>query len=558
MININNNFISIKTSIEDVKKELIDVVENKENKINRIIRAVLPYFEFYSPTARIAAPLNLLISIGENTQHAYSDLTLVLKNYKESQLSSTTYWHASRGLLELAIVISGVVAYPLSMVLSTILEVANETYELKILIQEKKCTKTDLGIFLYKFTLHTLELGALVSTAPEILAASVAFRIFLEMGQSYQEYKQGHYIEAVSMVGLAIIKSYQVAPQIKELYHKWIKKAPISLEKYALSTPVKLAEGVERRAVIDVGSGGTKVLIVDVDTRTNEIINTIFENSFSVPYQTSLEKSSDKRFDSIVCEQGIKTFKEIKDLLDQHQVQKVSAIATEAFRKADNGESFAKHVKDLTNIPLRIISQQEEGVIAFNSALAVSKIDGKKVVVWDIGTGSFQMTTLDDENHYQVFTGGLGSVPFKNYIINQIQGKNPDLITSPNPITEEDYKAIGRYARKLARQAERDLKSKINSSDMSIVGIGRLFRSSVLPNVSEGGTITRKGLRNFIRASLNKNDKDFKDAFGYVDLPNCIQVLECMKALHIHEISVIETTSTKGLAIGNEKDFMNW
>jgi exopolyphosphatase / guanosine-5'-triphosphate,3'-diphosphate pyrophosphatase len=550
---IDNQFLS-EFSLNGIKDRFIDVIENEENKINRITKAALPYLNFCPSLA----PLDQLVLIGENAQHAYCDLTHALKNYKENQASSTVCWHAGRGLLELAIVINSVAFHSLGAALSSVLDMANEIYELQSLIHKKQCKRSDLGIFLYKFTLYSLELGALVCAAPEVLVASVALRIFLEMGQSYQEYQQGRYIEAVAKLGLAIIRSHQIAPQVKGLYDKWITEIYLPLEQCSFFTSLKVTEGIERRAVVDVGSGGTKVLIVDIDTRTNEIVNTVFENSFSVPYQASLEKSVDNQFDSAVCEQGLKTFQQIQDLLNQHQVQKVSAIATEAFRKASNGESFAKKIQDLTKIPLRIISQQEEGVIAFNSALAVSKVDKKKVVVWDIGTGSFQMTTLSDENDHEVFTGGLGSVPFKNYIIDQIQGKDSDLTNTPNPISEEDYKSIGRFARKLARQAARDLKSKINSYDVTIVGIGRLFRSSVLPNVSEGETINRKGLRNFIRASLNKNDKDFKDPFAHVDVPNCIQVLECMKALHIHEIAVVDTTSTKGLAIGAEKDFAVW
>src|SRR5258708_678017 len=79
---------------------------------------------------------------------------------------------------------------------------------------------------------------------------------------------------------------------------------------------------IERRAAIDIGSGGTKVAIGDVDTETNQIIQIVLDTSFPVPYQASLDKSSDGTFDGETKELGLKTFKEIKEIADQFQVQK--------------------------------------------------------------------------------------------------------------------------------------------------------------------------------------------------------------------------------------------
>jgi exopolyphosphatase/guanosine-5'-triphosphate,3'-diphosphate pyrophosphatase len=116
------------------------------------------------------------------------------------------------------------------------------------------------------------------------------------------------------------------------------------------------ADGLERRGVVDTGSGGTKVLIVDVDVKTNKIVGVIFEHYFPVAYQAALEKSSEGAFDASIQEQGLKTFHDIREIFDQHGVEKVSAIATEAFRKATNGNEFAATVESLTQIPLRVVS----------------------------------------------------------------------------------------------------------------------------------------------------------------------------------------------------------
>lgn len=309
---------------------------------------------------------------------------------------------------------------------------------------------------------------------------------------------------------------------------------------------------IERRAAIDIGSGGTKLAIADVDKTTNKIVNLILEKSFPVPYQAALEQSKDGNFDDNIKNLGLKTFSEIKDLVSNYQVNKVAAVATAAFRTANNGESFAKEVDNKVGIKINIISQQEEGNLAFVSALAVlNDKQPDNIVVWDIGTGSLQLTTLLESQDLTVFKGQLGSIPFRNYIIDVIQDKDSSKINSPNPMTLEDWKLADKYARALARKAFPVIKDKIQAEGM-VVGLGRLFYASIAPVAGHEGKITRKGLRNFINAALNKTDEDLKNPFANVDVSNCILALAFMKALHIQEINVVDTTTTKGLLVAND------
>ena len=54
----------------------------------------------------------------------------------------------------------------------------------------------------------------------------------------------------------------------------------------------QMEAAIERRAAIDIGSGGTKVAIADVDTESNQIVEILLDKSFSVPYQASLDNFS--------------------------------------------------------------------------------------------------------------------------------------------------------------------------------------------------------------------------------------------------------------------------
>jgi exopolyphosphatase/guanosine-5'-triphosphate,3'-diphosphate pyrophosphatase len=229
---------------------------------------------------------------------------------------------------------------------------------------------------------------------------------------------------------------------------------------------------IERRAAIDVGSGGTKVTIADVDTDSKKIVDIIVDTSYPVAYQASLDKSQDGTFDESTREIGLKTFKTIKELADSYNVKQISAIATSAFRKSNNGRDFIDEIQKETSIKVRVIPQIEEGEIAFSSALANGAFSRENVVVLDVGTGSAQMTTTNDSGGLTVYMGEqMGSVAFKFYIIDTIQEKEE--ANTPNPLTEEDVKKADSYARAFARKAYPVIKEKIKSG--STLGIGRLF-----------------------------------------------------------------------------------
>ncbi len=318
---------------------------------------------------------------------------------------------------------------------------------------------------------------------------------------------------------------------------------------FLISTYAQINAEIERRAAIDIGSGGTKLAIADVDTETNQITQVVLDTSFPVAYQASLDKSEDGTFDEETQALGLKTFKEIRDLTNDYQVQKAVAIATSAFRKANNSKEFTAEVQRQTNIHIQIIPQREEGEIAFFSALASGEFSPEEAVVWDIGTGSLQITTQNKSEGLTVYMGEqMGSVAFKSYIINAIQENELDDTFSPNPISEEDLKSADSYARAFGRKAYPIIKQKIQSQG-TVIGIGRLFYHSIRPIAAEECVITRSGLRKFIESALNKTDEELNNPYAHVDVSNCILTLAIMKALHIQRIVPVETTTTRGLLV---------
>jgi exopolyphosphatase/guanosine-5'-triphosphate,3'-diphosphate pyrophosphatase len=300
----------------------------------------------------------------------------------------------------------------------------------------------------------------------------------------------------------------------------------------------------ERRGAVDVGSGTTKICIADVDLQTNKIIRVVLEKQFAIPYQAYVE--ADGCFGESIRSFGINTFKEILEIFEEQGVEKIVAVATEAFRRAANGIAFAEEVQAI-GLPLQVISQEEEGAIGFYSALSSLDQRASSMLVWDIGTGSFQISVENPIDEIIVYMQSFGSVPFKNYIIHNIQGKDLAVEQSPNPISEEDWKKADAFAREIGRKAFPLIKDKIKTVSGVVLGIGRLFSNSIGSISDNPEVISRKDLRDYIRKCLNKTDAELKDSYANVNVSNAILVLGVMKALHIHEIDIVNTTSTKGI-----------
>lgn len=312
-------------------------------------------------------------------------------------------------------------------------------------------------------------------------------------------------------------------------------------------------QNINRRAAVDAGSGAVKVCIAEVNVDTNQIEKTIFEKSFPLPLQKALEQSPDQSFDGAIQEKSGETFREVRQILDAHQVKTVTAIATEAYRKASNGKGLSQAIHHFTGIPLRIISQEEEGVIAFNSAIAASKADPNTAAVWDIGTGSHQITMQNGNGQYQVFKNAPGSVPFQKQMIKS-QGKDPAVTKSPNPINTTDRESARKMTDGMVSGMESHFRDTLPKHQ--ILGIGRLFNNSVKPLVTQTGSVIKQSdLNQTIGSFVGKDDQALNNPFAAGDVSNCLLVEGMMHALSIPQVTTVDTTTAQGLLIGKAHTF---
>ena len=303
----------------------------------------------------------------------------------------------------------------------------------------------------------------------------------------------------------------------------------------------------EVRAAMDIGSGATNIKIANVDTKTNKIVSKIYEQSIQVPYQRELEQSSDNTFSQEVMDQGTAAIKELKTAAERYHVKKVVAVATAAFRQADNAQRFADRIEKETGVHVRIINQDEEGVLAFRGALAVSSLKAENTVVWDIGGGSMQLTTLTNEGTYFVEKGKIASIPFKNAIISEIEHKDLKTTTTPNPISKEDMHSALMYATQSADESSLFIKNKLTAPETSVIAVGNLFNYGIKTLADNKEVVHVDALQNATDKLLGKTDAELNQgALSEVAVSNPILVLGYMNGLHISKVNIVNINNADG------------
>ena len=150
---------------------------------------------------------------------------------------------------------------------------------------------------------------------------------------------------------------------------------------------------LETNAAFDIGSGTTKVKVAMVDSCQRKIVKILLDESRPVPYKDSMKDSS--IFSHQIRKKGIEVIKGLQEKIKQFRPQTLFAVATSAFRSADNAASFVQEIKNQTNLDVKIISQKDEGKLAFIAASSITYLKADSGDAWNMVGGCMHVTTID-------------------------------------------------------------------------------------------------------------------------------------------------------------------
>lgn len=317
-------------------------------------------------------------------------------------------------------------------------------------------------------------------------------------------------------------------------------------------SPVPESKNIELRAAMDIGSGATNMKVAKVDRNTDKIISIIFEQSIPVGYQKQLEQTGDDMFTRATMDEGIKAITALKEMANSYEVKKIMGVATAAFRQAKNSDAFVKEIKEKVGVDVKVISQDEEGFLAFSAAISKVPVPADKAVVWDIGGGSLQMTIQKEGNGYLVAKGGTASAPFKNMIIEKVEGKDLAQVMTPNPMSQEEMSKAIQMSGEIAIESINDeVKAKLKEKDTVVLAVGTLFNYGIRHLVDGKTEATRDELEKAVDKMEGLSDAELGPyvsniAFADVGVSNPLLVIGFMKALGIEKVSILSVNNTDG------------
>ncbi|MBS0290753.1 MAG: hypothetical protein JSS07_12050 [Proteobacteria bacterium] len=324
------------------------------------------------------------------------------------------------------------------------------------------------------------------------------------------------------------------------------------------------------RAAYDIGSNSTKTMAAIVNVCDLSLHQVFVDSAYPVFYRQDLYQSANNEFSTRIQEKGLYALKKAKtnveqfyDTLLSHQHGKIQhcAVATAAFRKAQNGEYVVKNMRTTLDIPIKIISQEEEGKLAYYSAMTQLQHQDVALspIIWDIGGGSMQLTFKEEDQDFKVLGSDLASQTFHALILSEFKKKN-----TPHPMDEAQVKAAIKLAKqhfKVDNELLIMIQQKI-AKGHPIVALGAVHNQVVQPfcheiNRAESLSIYHKtDLYKAIQWLTNKTDDEIQallpgaaTTFVKNQLTNLILVYAIMDVLGIDKVHTLQASNVQGLLI---------
>lgn len=303
------------------------------------------------------------------------------------------------------------------------------------------------------------------------------------------------------------------------------------------------------RAAIDIGMGGPKLQVAEVDLTTNKIVRVLHTQRYFVNFYDSMCQNDSKQISLDAMGQGLSAFKEAVKVAHSFNANDIVAIATASFRSASNGMEFANNIQQETGIKVHVIDQNLEGKLTFQAALSKVNTEPQNLVVWDIGGGSIQFISQTANGEYLVDCGEEGVGAFNDYIITHVQSRDIGECKTPNPMSSEDILQATTYAENLSKEVNKVFKDKINQSNIKVIGAGNAFGYGISSMIGKDA-FSLDDIEMVARKLAGKTDADLGGGeFAFCEASNVLLAYGFMLGLGIESIQVLQINNADGAIV---------
>lgn len=143
-------------------------------------------------------------------------------------------------------------------------------------------------------------------------------------------------------------------------------------------------------AALDLGTNSCRMLIAQPRGSQFHVVDSFAR---SVRLGAGLERTGRLARPSI--ERAISALKVCRAKLERHKVRHMRLVATEACRRASNGQAFLAEVERETGLKLEVIPPEEEARLAVISTAPLVSTRTTQLLVVDIGGGSTELVWID-------------------------------------------------------------------------------------------------------------------------------------------------------------------
>ncbi len=162
----------------------------------------------------------------------------------------------------------------------------------------------------------------------------------------------------------------------------------------AVETPApKQPDATGLYAALDLGTNSCRMLIAQPKGSQFHVVD-----SFSKSVQLGQGLESTGKLSRAAMNRTVNAIRICRQKLDRHGVKNMRLVATEACRRARNGQNFVAQVRRETGLTLEIIQPEEEARLAVISCAPLVSTKTDQLLVVDIGGGSTELVWIDLTN----------------------------------------------------------------------------------------------------------------------------------------------------------------
>ena len=159
-------------------------------------------------------------------------------------------------------------------------------------------------------------------------------------------------------------------------------------------------------AVIDVGSNSIRSLVVDMEGEGAPKV--LDDQREVVRLASGLRRRG--RLSRKAMGRAIEALKRMADIARARGARRVAVVGTSAIREASNRREFIERVRAETGLRLRVISEEEEARLAFESAALSFDLGSEPCAVIDLGGGSAELILAFGKHVQEAYSLRLGAV----------------------------------------------------------------------------------------------------------------------------------------------------